>query len=186
MTKLYNVREKLKSGAALDASDRAIHDAGCVGVIHELHQKIDAAVAAAYGWPADLSDDDILSRLVALNKERAAEERAGLVRWLRPDYQIPRFGEARGAKKERQIEAALEAPEPKAPALPKDDAELVAALRRALRLIGKPAEAREIAARFRDGGRGTKRVERGLHLLAAAGVARRAPEAGWFVADRTA
>ena len=38
------------------------------------HQKLDAAVAAAYGWPADLSDDQILERLLALNLERAAEE----------------------------------------------------------------------------------------------------------------
>jgi hypothetical protein len=28
-----------------------------------------------------------LSRLVALNHERAAEEKRGLIRWLRPDYQ---------------------------------------------------------------------------------------------------
>src|SRR5208283_1471596 len=38
------------------------------------HKKLDAAVAAAYGWPADLSDDLILERLLALNLERAAEE----------------------------------------------------------------------------------------------------------------
>jgi len=28
-------------------------------------------VAAAYGWPADLTDDAILERLLALNLERA-------------------------------------------------------------------------------------------------------------------
>jgi len=38
------------------------------------HQKLDAAVAAAYGWPADLTDDQILERLLSLNLERAAEE----------------------------------------------------------------------------------------------------------------
>lgn len=38
------------------------------------HQKLDAAVAAAYGWPADLSDEQILEKLLALNLERAAEE----------------------------------------------------------------------------------------------------------------
>lgn len=36
------------------------------------HQKLDAAVFAAYGWPNDLSDDDILARLLALNLERAS------------------------------------------------------------------------------------------------------------------
>jgi hypothetical protein len=29
-------------------------------------------VAAAYGWPADLADDEILKRLLALNLARAA------------------------------------------------------------------------------------------------------------------
>ena len=35
------------------------------------HAKLDAAVAAAYGWPADLGDAEILERLLALNLERA-------------------------------------------------------------------------------------------------------------------
>ena len=38
------------------------------------HQKLDAAVATAYGWPSDLTDEQILERLLALNLERAAEE----------------------------------------------------------------------------------------------------------------
>jgi hypothetical protein len=38
------------------------------------HQKLDEAVFAAYGWPADLSDEQILEKLLALNLERAAEE----------------------------------------------------------------------------------------------------------------
>ena len=38
------------------------------------HKKLDAAVAAAYGWPADLSDEQILEKLLALNLERAAKE----------------------------------------------------------------------------------------------------------------
>ena len=40
------------------------------------HAKLDAAVAAAYGWPAELNDDEILSRLLALNLARAAAERS--------------------------------------------------------------------------------------------------------------
>ena len=39
-----------------------------------IHKQLDAAVAAAYGWPADLTDDQILEKLLALNLERAAEE----------------------------------------------------------------------------------------------------------------
>ena len=38
------------------------------------HKRLDAAVAAAYGWPADLTDDQILEKFLALNRERAAEE----------------------------------------------------------------------------------------------------------------
>ena len=37
------------------------------------HRRLDEAVAAAYGWPADLSDEQILERLLALNLERAAQ-----------------------------------------------------------------------------------------------------------------
>ena len=42
--------------------------------LHLAHQKLDAAVAAAYHWPPDLTDDQILEKLLALNLERAAEE----------------------------------------------------------------------------------------------------------------
>ena len=35
------------------------------------HKKLDAAVFDAYGWPHDLSDEEILTRLLALNLERA-------------------------------------------------------------------------------------------------------------------
>jgi hypothetical protein len=38
------------------------------------HKKLDAAVAAAYGWSAELTDEQILEKLLALNLERAAEE----------------------------------------------------------------------------------------------------------------
>ncbi len=37
-----------------------------------LHDRLDAAVAAAYGWPADISEDDALARLLDLNRARAA------------------------------------------------------------------------------------------------------------------
>ena len=37
-----------------------------------VHHELDEAVAAAYGWPADLSDDEILKRLLDLNLACAA------------------------------------------------------------------------------------------------------------------
>ena len=41
--------------------------------LDHLHRRLDAAVAAAYGWPADLPEADALARLFALNRERAAK-----------------------------------------------------------------------------------------------------------------
>ena len=40
-----------------------------------VHERLDAAVADAYGWPADLSDEQVLERLLALNLERYEEQR---------------------------------------------------------------------------------------------------------------
>jgi hypothetical protein len=87
MTGMYNVLEKLRSGEALSAADKKIHEAGLVSVLKQLHDDLDAAVFAAYGWPPNLTDAQILERLVALNAARAAEEASGVVRWLRPEYQ---------------------------------------------------------------------------------------------------
>ena len=39
--------------------------------LDNVHARLDAAVADAYGWPADLADGEILERLLALNLERA-------------------------------------------------------------------------------------------------------------------
>ena len=96
MTELYNLRAKLRAGTATPAErERAV--AARAGIVDRLHEQIDAAVAGAYGWGAEwrvapLPSAEIVARLVALNAARAAEEKAGHVRWLRPDYQRPRFG----------------------------------------------------------------------------------------------
>jgi MmeI, DNA-methyltransferase domain/MmeI, N-terminal domain/MmeI, helicase spacer domain/MmeI, target recognition domain len=37
------------------------------------HRKLDQAVTAAYGWPPDLSDEEVLERLLALNLDRAGK-----------------------------------------------------------------------------------------------------------------
>ena len=39
--------------------------------LDNIHARLDAAAADAYGWPADLTDTEILERLLALNLERA-------------------------------------------------------------------------------------------------------------------
>jgi hypothetical protein len=89
MTGMYNVLEKLRAEEPLNDKEKVIYDQGLVGILRELHDKLDVAVAEAYGWPVDLGEQEILQRLVDLNAERAAEEAGGLVRWLRPEYQAP-------------------------------------------------------------------------------------------------
>jgi type II restriction/modification system DNA methylase subunit YeeA len=42
--------------------------------LEHAHQTLDEAVAAAYGWPADLSDDEVLAKLFELNQARAKED----------------------------------------------------------------------------------------------------------------
>ncbi len=37
----------------------------------DAHRDLDAAVAAAYGWPADISEEDALAKLLELNLARA-------------------------------------------------------------------------------------------------------------------
>jgi len=92
LTQMYNVLETLKAGDDLDAVEDTIKTQGLVLILRELHDKLDALVFEAYGWSATLTDEEILERLVALNKHRALEEKVGKIKWLRPDYQIPRFG----------------------------------------------------------------------------------------------
>lgn len=43
------------------------------------HAELDAAVAAAYGWPPEISEDEALARLFALNQERTAAQTAALL-----------------------------------------------------------------------------------------------------------
>jgi hypothetical protein len=96
LTKLYNVLEVLRKGRALTPQERDIHDRGLVTLIRQHHDAIDEGVADAYGWGDEhragtLDEETILTRLVALNKERAAEEARGLVRYLRPEFQDPGY-----------------------------------------------------------------------------------------------
>jgi hypothetical protein len=89
LTNLYNVVEKLRAGQPLTLKEQTIKQQGLASVVLELHRDLDTAVADAYGWPTDLPDAELLARLVQLNRARAAEEKAGTVRYLRPAYQAP-------------------------------------------------------------------------------------------------
>ena len=89
LTGLYNALEVLRAGRVLEPAERDTMEAGQIATLRHLHDTLDAAVADAYGWPVDLPAVEIVARVVALNAERRAEERDGLVRWLRPEYQAP-------------------------------------------------------------------------------------------------
>jgi hypothetical protein len=146
ITGMYNVLEKLRSGEALTAKERVIHEEGLVSVLKQIHDDLDAAVFDAYGWPATLTDEEILERLVALNAERAEEEKRGLFRWLRPELQ--NLGGAKAATQEAlpasDDEDEPPAARPAAPlAWPKALPERIAAVRD---LMARGASARSLAA----------------------------------------
>ena len=157
----------------LDERDRRIFDDGLVLIVKELHDKLDVAVAESYAWPVGLSDDEILARLVALNKQRSEEERRGLVRWLRPDYQIPRFSKGvdkQGAKEQgAQVAAELIAAVEQKPSFPTGAVEQTAAVFGALAAAGGPLDARGLAAQFKRTKTTEKKVGEVLASLARLG-----------------
>jgi hypothetical protein len=193
LTGMYNVLEKLGTAEPLTEKERAVHEQGLVSVLRELHDALDAAVLAAYGW-SDLApalvgrpggttpteakapeqaeaEEELLLRLVALNAERAAEERRGLVRWLRPDYEV----RARGAAQtEAETEAAGATSVPTVTAArrpwPKTLAEQAQAVRAVL-AGGVPVTVEELAGTFQRAPR--ERVADLLETLVSLGQAQR-------------
>ncbi|MES2415206.1 MAG: DNA methyltransferase [Pseudomonadota bacterium] len=87
LTGMYNVLDALREGRALTAKEKIIHSQGLVAVLKDLHDELDTAALHAYGLEADLDTDTLLTHLTALNVRRAAEEKVGLIRWLRPGFQ---------------------------------------------------------------------------------------------------
>ncbi len=85
LTEIYNVLESTRAGKPLSDEEREVFDKALVLVLKEYHDELDKAVVDAYGWPQAMSEEEILGRLVALNRERAVEEARGQVRWLRPN-----------------------------------------------------------------------------------------------------
>lgn len=170
LTGLYNVLEKLRAGTALDDSERAVHDRGLVSTLRDLHDRLNALVAGAYGWPADLPTPEVLARLAVLNAERAAEERQEVIRYLRPEYQNPS-----GVSQDVLMEAdpAVVAAS-QVPVFPKRLAEQSQAVRRALRDSAVPLSAGQVAKLFK--GVRAERVEEVLDMLVALGQARETPE----------
>ena len=151
LTGLYNVRDLLRAEtepADMTAADRRTLDDGLVLILDEWHQTLDHAVSDAYGWKHALSEAATLARLVALNHARRAEEARGTVRWLRPDYQIPRLGTpeekldlAGGDLRPERIEAGRRA-------FPADEVAQTAEIMAALATAPAGLAAADLASRF--------------------------------------
>ncbi len=171
LTQMYNVMEKLRAGESIEGKDREIYDQGLIGILKDLHDQIDAAVADAYGWPVNLSDEDILFRLVALNKTRAEEEARGQIRWLRPEYQNPSGAQASKGKT-TEMDLGPTAKIEKAP-WPQTLHDQIAAVRNALAEMGE-ATPEQIARRFLRAR--TTSVQPLLDSLAALGQAEKVEE----------
>ena len=190
LTGLYNVLERLRAGASaaeLDPTESRIFDDGLVLILKELHDELDVAVAQAYGWPAELPAEAVLANLVALNKERAQEEARGLVQWLRPDYQIPRFGSAKDKAELDLVGGAMAPGLPVAgpkPGFPADDVAQTAAIIAALAAAPRPLDAIMLSNAFKQGRRIAPKVDATLAALVRAGYVARADVGGGFVLHR--
>ncbi|MEW5859841.1 MAG: hypothetical protein AB1861_21050, partial [Cyanobacteriota bacterium] len=123
-------------------------------------------------------DEIILERLVALNAERAEEERNGLIRWLRPEYQAP--GEVHI---QQVIEGIAEVEEETALAklsvgiapveqqkFPKAFKDQLAAVRDLLRTQGGEWTVEQIAAQFKGASRQKQTILTCLESLEALGI----------------
>lgn len=183
LTQMYNVLEKLRAGAALSEKDKAVHDKGLVSVLKQIHDDIDEAVAQAYGWPSDLSDEAILERLVKLNRERAAEERRGKIRWLRPEFQAPDEAAVEEAVEEAELALALGAEQKaKARAWPKQMPEQIRLVRDLLQAAEEPVPPEALKAHFKKMGKNQRaQLDQILASLVTVGAARRLPDGRYGV-----
>lgn len=176
LTGMYNVLAALREGRALTAKEKAIHEHGLVGVLKELHDELDAAVLCAYGLSANASSDDILTHLVALNAQRAAEEEKGSIRWLRPEFQNPLSKKELFPHVQQALDADLASEKipqkveqmPWPSALP----EQVKAVARVLESAAAPLHISDIEARFTGKGGWKKSLPVILETLQALGRAR--------------
>lgn len=142
LTDIYNVIVKLRTGETLTDNDKSVRTRALADTLRSLHDDLDAAVFDAYGWPATLTDDEILTRLVDLNAKRAQEEAKGKIRYLRTAFQA-----AAGSVQTKILEAPTKAAKtPKAARWPADPFARVGAIVRVLRERDEPMTAEALAA----------------------------------------
>ncbi|MDU0372097.1 class I SAM-dependent DNA methyltransferase [Hymenobacter endophyticus] len=178
LTDLYNVVEKLRAGQPLTtAKEQTINQQGLASVVLSLHQQLDTAVAAAYGWPADLPDAEILTRLVRLNHERAQEEAAGHVRYLRPAYQAPDLQQSAlalpAATATKTVEKAVNLR-----AWPEGLANQMNLLRNLVEQAGRPVSVADVSSQIR--GAKAKTIAPLLETLASLSIVRELEQEGLY------
>jgi hypothetical protein len=173
MTGLYNVLEKERAGESLNDDERDIHEKGLVGVLKEIHDDLDAAVAEAYGWDVGLTEEEILQRLVDLNAKRRAEEKEGHVRWLRPEYQAPEEAETQAAL-DLDVDIAGDGDVTEPLPWPSQLKERAQAIRQVMAASSGPLTVEQVARHFHHAPR--KKVKGLLETLEALGLVERAGE----------
>jgi len=88
---LCALNEAKSDARVLTEAERDTYERGLGSIVAQRLSEIDRLVTLAYGWSGDLRDEEVLTRLVSLNRTRAAEEAEGLVRYLRPEIQMPGY-----------------------------------------------------------------------------------------------
>ncbi|WEK38531.1 MAG: class I SAM-dependent DNA methyltransferase [Candidatus Brevundimonas colombiensis] len=179
LTGLYNCLEQVRSGVPLDAKAEDVKQRGLILILRDLHDVVDRLTLGAYGWPDTLTEAQTVAHLVALNDERAAEERNGRVRWLRPAYQQPRSGLAPAQARSLSLVPLAAQTKRARPAFPKDRYEQPLAIQAALQTIG-PVAPPELALRFSGGSRLEPRITRVLATLHRYGHVERLPDGRWI------
>ncbi len=157
LTILYNVLELSQAGISLSPKERDIQTRGRVLILKELHDHIDEAVMRAYRWPLDLTNEQIIERLVELNQVRASEERRGFIKWLRPDYQIAKLGPL-AHRADRIQSIAIAGSSRSKNAFPTEWAAQAGNVLDLLSRSREPLTAAEIASQFEDQNRITPEV----------------------------
>ncbi|MEO1172013.1 MAG: class I SAM-dependent DNA methyltransferase, partial [Myxococcota bacterium] len=213
MTGLYNALERLREleagvGEPMTDTERDVYEAGQIRILGDLHDEIDRAVLDAYGWSdlalalvgkvggtlpslhksakQEAAEEELLTRLVTLNEERAAKEARGEIRWLRPEFQIPKLGKKAPQPAMDVATTAVSAvPEAEKPGWPKEPMDQIRVLRRAMAGADTPLTPADLSVRFKGGRNRQDRIERLLADMVELGIARADNERGgrYFVPD---
>ena len=125
--------------------------------------------------PMTLTDEEILERLVALNHERAEEEKRGLIRYLRPEFQNPTGTTQQtlattGDEEEQPVATPTKPAKIKKGPWPKTLSEQASAVQSALTQHAAPAGVGDLAKYFSRANK--ERIAELLETLASLGRAR--------------